>query len=157
MKQHSSKLGCALGAPGRISKKHPTLCKNFFYGLHKGGHKQTDQMPGVKRKFSCGFFFSSFLSLNGLRCSRQVYCSWRSCKCRYAQPLLCCPLCAARKPMTGAFAPLCVKLGARCSLLQSSTALQKPHAGLHPPADLLQLFKTTGVPYQIRKPATLDI
>lgn len=33
---------------------------------------------------------------------------------------------------SGTFAPLHVKLGARCSLLQSNTVLQKPHAGLHP-------------------------
>ena len=28
--------------------------------FHKGGHKQTDEMPGVKREFSGGFGFFSF-------------------------------------------------------------------------------------------------
>lgn len=64
MKQHSSKLGCVLGAPRGISKKDPTLCKNFFYSLSQGS-SQTNGSDTRRQKgvFRC-FFFP--LSLKGL-------------------------------------------------------------------------------------------
>lgn len=91
MKQHSSKLGCALGAR-RVSKNTPPYpLQNFLLlSFTREATKKMEEIPGVKRELSGGFMEGFFPSFKGLSCSRQVHCSWRFCKCRDAQLLLCC-------------------------------------------------------------------